>query len=123
MMIYVAQRSASRRTLDYNKKRTTRQSTGSLWRCVSAAPLQRGLSLWISLRQPPSSEYNHGLSTGTSPHMRADLWQRGCERLAAELPDQQFNTWIRPLPEAEVADLGDAGRSEEHTSELQSPCN
>jgi chromosomal replication initiator protein len=41
--------------------------------------------------------------------MRADLWQRGRERLAAELPDQQFNTWIRPLPEAEVADLGDAG--------------
>ncbi len=41
--------------------------------------------------------------------MRADLWQRGCERLAAELPDQQFNTWIRPLPEAEVADLGEAG--------------
>ena len=41
--------------------------------------------------------------------MRADLWQRGCERLAAEMPDQQFNTWIRPLPEAEVADLGDAG--------------
>ncbi len=41
--------------------------------------------------------------------MRADLWQRGCERLAAELPDQQFNTWIRPLPEAEVADLGAAG--------------
>ncbi|MGZ5275308.1 MAG: DnaA ATPase domain-containing protein, partial [Caldimonas sp.] len=41
--------------------------------------------------------------------MRADLWQRGCERLATELPDQQFNTWIRPLPDAEVADLGDAG--------------
>jgi len=41
--------------------------------------------------------------------MRADLWQRGCERLAAELPDQQFNTWIRPLPEAEIADHGDAG--------------
>jgi chromosomal replication initiator protein len=41
--------------------------------------------------------------------MRADLWQRGCERLAAELPDQQFNTWIRPLPEAEIADLGAAG--------------
>ena len=41
--------------------------------------------------------------------MRADLWQRGCERLAAELPEQQFNTWIRPLPDAEVADLGDAG--------------
>jgi len=25
------------------------------------------------------------------------LWQRGCERLAAELPEHQFNTWIRPL--------------------------
>jgi chromosomal replication initiator protein len=40
--------------------------------------------------------------------MRADLWQRGCERLASELPDQQFNTWIRPLPDADVAD-NDAG--------------
>ena len=29
--------------------------------------------------------------------MSFDLWQRGCERLAAELPEQQFNTWIRPL--------------------------
>ena len=41
--------------------------------------------------------------------MSADLWQRGCERLAAELPEQQFNTWIRPLPPAEVSDRGDAG--------------
>ena len=40
--------------------------------------------------------------------MRSDLWQRGCERLASELPDQQFNTWIRPLPEADVADDGEA---------------
>ncbi|HEV7914587.1 MAG TPA: chromosomal replication initiator protein DnaA [Albitalea sp.] len=38
--------------------------------------------------------------------MSADLWQRGCERLAAELPEQQFNTWIRPLPAADVADGG-----------------
>ncbi len=29
--------------------------------------------------------------------MSLDLWQRGCERLAAELPEHQFNTWIRPL--------------------------
>ena len=29
--------------------------------------------------------------------MSLDLWQRGCERLAAEIPEQQFNTWIRPL--------------------------
>ena len=38
--------------------------------------------------------------------MSADLWQRGCERLAAELPEQQFNTWIRPLPAALVTDEG-----------------
>jgi chromosomal replication initiator protein len=38
--------------------------------------------------------------------MSADLWQRGCERLAAELPEQQFNTWIRPLPAADVSDAG-----------------
>ena len=36
--------------------------------------------------------------------MSVDLWQRGCERLAAELPEQQFNTWIRPLPPADVSD-------------------
>ncbi|MFO1270662.1 MAG: chromosomal replication initiator protein DnaA, partial [Rubrivivax sp.] len=40
--------------------------------------------------------------------MTADLWQRGCERLAAELPEQQFNTWIRPLPAPEVRDAGAA---------------
>ncbi len=36
--------------------------------------------------------------------MRADLWELGCERLAAELPEQQFNTWIRPLAAAEITD-------------------
>ena len=41
--------------------------------------------------------------------MSADLWQLGCERLAAELPEQQFNTWIRPLPAAEITDQGEAG--------------
>ena len=41
--------------------------------------------------------------------MSVDLWQRGCERLAAELPEQQFNTWIRPLPPAEFSDGGEAG--------------
>ena len=39
--------------------------------------------------------------------MSTDLWRRGCERLAAELPEQQFNTWIRPLPEASVSDESD----------------
>ena len=41
--------------------------------------------------------------------MVADLWQRGCERLAAELPEQQFNTWIRPLPAADITNEADAG--------------
>ena len=41
--------------------------------------------------------------------MSADLWQRGCDRLAAELPEQQFNTWIRPLPDAVVTDQGTDG--------------
>ncbi len=40
--------------------------------------------------------------------MTADLWQRGCDRLAAELPEQQFNTWIRPLPAADITDHGEA---------------
>ena len=50
------------------------------------------------------------MSTTTSPA----LWQRGCERLATELPEHQFNTWIRPLmngvaDESGVgADAGDA---------------
>ncbi|MDQ2779193.1 MAG: chromosomal replication initiator protein DnaA, partial [Pseudomonadota bacterium] len=35
--------------------------------------------------------------------MTTDLWQRGCERLAAELPEPQFNTWIRPLSPTAVA--------------------
>ncbi|MEX8503702.1 MAG: chromosomal replication initiator protein DnaA [Leptothrix ochracea] len=39
--------------------------------------------------------------------MRIDLWQLGCERLAAELPEQQFNTWIRPLPPAEISETAD----------------
>ena len=35
--------------------------------------------------------------------MSLDLWLLGCERLATELPEQQFNTWIRPL--ANTADV------------------
>jgi chromosomal replication initiator protein len=35
--------------------------------------------------------------------MITDLWQAGCVRLAAELPEQQFNTWILPLPCANVS--------------------
>ncbi len=62
------------------------------------------------------SEEEHGvdgvqaLKTGAedmdSAGWASDLWRRGCERLATELPEQQFNTWIRPLPPASV--VGDA---------------
>jgi chromosomal replication initiator protein len=41
--------------------------------------------------------------------MSVDLWERGCERLAAEIPEQQFNTWIRPLPPGDLSDRGEAG--------------
>jgi chromosomal replication initiator protein len=41
--------------------------------------------------------------------MSPDLWQRACELLAAELPEQQFNTWIRPLLGASAQESGDAG--------------
>ncbi len=41
--------------------------------------------------------------------MSIDLWQRGCDRLASELPEQQFNTWIRPLAAAEVTEQGEGG--------------
>ena len=43
--------------------------------------------------------------------MTADLWQRCCDRLAAELPEQQFNTWIRPLPAADIADVAETGEA------------
>jgi chromosomal replication initiator protein len=49
--------------------------------------------------------------TDFSTTMSADLWQRGCERLAAELPELQFNTWIRPLPPAEITDMAAEARS------------
>ena len=39
--------------------------------------------------------------------MSVDVWSRGCERLATVLPEQQFNTWIRPLSAAAFADHGD----------------
>ncbi len=38
--------------------------------------------------------------------MSADLWQLGCERLATELPEQQFNTWIRPLAASTIMTPG-----------------
>src|SRR4051794_12989634 len=80
----------------------------SLGRCPArrfGATVFSPVDNWLS---KTALAYNHDFHGATSPHMRADLWQRGCERLASELPDQQFNTWIRPLPDADVADHGEA---------------
>jgi chromosomal replication initiator protein len=65
--------------------------------------------LWITTAVAGSSvrrirPLENNLST-----MSFDLWQRGCERLATELPEQQFATWIRPLAPADITDAGGAG--------------
>jgi chromosomal replication initiator protein len=44
--------------------------------------------------------------------MSLDLWQRGCELFAAELPEQQFNTWIRPLLAAAAPAAAEPGDAE-----------
>ncbi len=40
--------------------------------------------------------------------MSLNLWQLSLERLAADLPEQQFNTWIRPLADAQLSERGPA---------------
>ncbi len=40
--------------------------------------------------------------------MSASLWPQCLVRLAAELPEQLFNTWIRPLPPADVSERSGA---------------
>ena len=43
----------------------------------------------------------HGISSlpldGSTPASGDGLWQSCVDQLAQELPEQQFNTWIRPL--------------------------
>ena len=43
--------------------------------------------------------------TSSSPVDPSTLWPKALEQLATELPEQQFNTWIRPLPAAEVSEV------------------
>ena len=50
--------------------------------------------------------------------MSQELWHQGCERLAAELPEQQFNTWIRPLSAAGVSARSTA---QDHVVAVQVP--
>jgi chromosomal replication initiator protein len=77
-------------------------------RCGLEGALTSGRKLWITTDSPVPRTYNLLLREEVFHNMTADLWQRGCDRLAAELPEQQFNTWIRPLPAADVTDHGDA---------------
>ena len=52
----------------------------------------------------PAARPHPGAADGLPARARMpidQLWARTCERLATELPEQQFNTWIRPLPPAE----------------------
>lgn len=43
------------------------------------------------------------MSQGTPDNLQHELWLACVERLAQDMPEQQFNTWIRPLT-ARVAD-------------------
>ncbi|NLZ40773.1 MAG: chromosomal replication initiator protein DnaA, partial [Comamonadaceae bacterium] len=47
--------------------------------------------------------------------MNPVLWRRSCERLAVDLPEHQFNTWIRPLV---VHDAGTDDASEDSVPEV-----
>lgn len=56
----------------------------------------------MSAAELPASSRPLAADAASPPDTTA-LWQRACERLAMELPEQQFNTWIRPLPPADVS--------------------
>jgi chromosomal replication initiator protein len=47
----------------------------------------------------------HSLSTGGNPGTGDGLWLACTEQLAQELPEQQFNTWIKPLSAQVSEDL------------------
>jgi len=51
----------------------------------------------------------HGISTlsfdGSTPASGDGLWQSCVDQLAQELPEQQFNTWIKPLQATVSSDL------------------
>ena len=51
----------------------------------------------------------HGISSlpldGSTPASRDGLWQSCVDQLAQELPEQQFNTWIKPLRATVSPDL------------------
>jgi chromosomal replication initiator protein len=79
---------------------------------------------WVDeVRALATGEMTGGMSDSAgmdASEWASDLWRRGCERLATELPEQQFNTWIRPLPPATLAGEG-AGASSALVATLKVP--
>jgi chromosomal replication initiator protein len=53
--------------------------------------------------------------------MTPEFWTRCCERLLAELPEQQFNTWIRPLDPPAVAALEGVPSGTQWVARLEMP--
>ncbi len=53
--------------------------------------------------------------------MTPEFWTRCCERLLAELPEQQFNTWIRPLDPPALAALEGVPSGTQWVARLEMP--
>ena len=58
--------------------------------------------LWITTVRVVEGTVVLALAERLFHKMTTEIWTLGRERLAAELPAQQFNTWIRPLPSPQV---------------------
>ncbi len=77
---------------------------------VNPSPHGPGRELWITILHWPPRPLQFRplmavLHNTSTPTVAPDLWRRGCERLATELPEHQFNTWIRPLPEGSLSEV------------------
>ena len=53
--------------------------------------------------------------------MMTDPWTQGCARLATLLPEQQFNTWIRPLPPATIETITEADGAQAYVVAIKAP--
>jgi chromosomal replication initiator protein len=68
------------------------------------------LAIGVDNCGPPAlGDVSAGGSYKKMSTMSLELWQRACERLALELPEQQFTTWIRPLSSAVTVTQADTG--------------
>ena len=67
---------------------------GCLKRIISTGAPHCNAALWFSI-----------MAESAVLHTSHDLWQNCVDHLAQELPEQQFNTWIRPLSAVVAEDL------------------